>query len=55
MGLSVWFWVIFVISVIFSFYSEYSPAIPWFRGARHFVIYLLLFILGMQVFGGPVK
>lgn len=57
MSLAIWFWVIFVISLIFGFYVEYVPGSPYplYRGIRHFIIYLLLFIIGMQVFGGPVK
>ena len=56
MTLAIWFWIIFVISLLFGLYAEYTPpTYQWFRGVRHVVFYLLIFILGMQVFGGPVK
>lgn len=57
MSLAIWFWIIFVISFLFGFYSDYVPGqvYPWHRGVRHLVFYLLIFILGMQVFGGPIK
>lgn len=57
MTLAIWFWIIFVLSLIFGFYYEYVPGhpYPWPRGIRHLILYLLIFILGLQVFGGPVK
>jgi len=57
MSLAVWFWIVFVLSLLFGLYAEYVPGqpYPWPRGLRHFLFYVLIFILGMQVFGGPVK
>lgn len=57
MTLAIWFWIIFVISFLFAFYADYVPGspYPWPRGARHVILYLLILILGIQVFGGPIK
>lgn len=57
MSLAIWFWILFVVSLLISFYAEYIPGhpYPWRFGVRHFILYLLIFIIGLQIFGGPVK
>ncbi len=57
MTLSVWFWVIYVLSLLFGLWTEYTPGqpYPYPHGLRWFLFYLLIGILGIQAFGGPIK
>ena len=57
MTLAIWFWILYVISLLFGLWAEYVPGqpYPYPRGFRHFLFYILIGILGIQVFGGPVK
>lgn len=57
MGLDMWFWVIYVLSLVFSMYIEYVPgsAYPWPKGLRWLVFYILVGLLGYRVFGPVVK
>jgi O-antigen ligase len=49
------FWVVFLIWVIFGFWSSRQPnAPPWGLGS-HLVIAVLLFLLGWAQFGFVVK
>jgi len=51
------FWMIYVLCLVLSFWFEYTPGqqYPVRYGARNFVIFLLLGILGWTVFGAAVK
>lgn len=51
------FWVLMIIWLVFGLWSEYVPGQPYpFRvGARSFLTFVLLAILGWTVFGAPVK
>ena len=57
MSLQVWFWAIFVISLLFGCFDEYeaSKPYPWHVGLRHLLLYVLVGILAWAQFGGPVK
>ncbi len=57
MGLSVWFWVLMVISLVFGLWSGYNPGQPYtFRNwGGSILLFVLLGLLGWAVFGGPVK
>jgi hypothetical protein len=57
MTLAVWFWLIYVISLIFGFWGEYHPGqpYPFIRGAWFVVLYILLGIIGLKLFGSPVQ
>lgn len=57
MPLSILFWVLMIVWLIFGFYSEYVPGQPYpiVRGGRHLIIFILFGILGWAQFGGPVK
>lgn len=56
MTLQVWFWIFMVIGLVFGTWINYDPQRPWFRwGGGHLLIFILLAILGWQVFGSPVK
>jgi hypothetical protein len=55
--LSVWFWIVMILWLVLGFWAEYVPGqpYPWPRGGRHLLMFLAVLILGLQVFGGPVK
>jgi hypothetical protein len=56
MPVQVWFWVFYVLGIVGYFFFSYDAARPWFRwGGGGFLIFLLLGILGYQVFGSAVK
>lgn len=57
MQLSIWFWIIYFISLLFGFWAEYVPgqAYPYGRGMRTLVLYILLFIIGLKIFGSPIS
>ena len=57
MTLSVLFWVLMIVSLIFGFWAHYEPAQPFqFKtGGYNLLIFVLLAILGWAQFGGPVK
>jgi hypothetical protein len=57
MSLALWFWLFYVLSLIFGFYVEYEAGkpYPYPRGLSHLLFYVLIGLLGLQAFGGPVK
>jgi hypothetical protein len=57
MPLSILFWVIYVIAILFGFWSNYNAAEPlWYRKAgAYLVLWLLVGMLGWSVFGPVVK
>lgn len=57
MPLSILFWVLMILWLIFGFWASYVPGspYPWNRGAGHFLTWVLLAILGWQVFGAAIK
>lgn len=52
-----WFWLIMFLWFLFGLYVEYIPGqpYPYPRGARHFMMFLLFVIIGLSLFGSPVK
>jgi hypothetical protein len=57
MTLDVWFWLFMAAWLFLGFFSEYIPGQPYplWRGGRHLVMFIVVLILGLQVFHGPVK
>lgn len=57
MPLSILFWVLMVIWLLFGFWSYRIPGqpYPWERGGAHLLIWVLLAILGWQVFGPAIR
>ena len=57
MPLSVWFWTIYVIAILFGVWSSYESGQPlWYRRAGAYaVLWLLVGLLGYGVFGPVVK
>ena len=57
MTLAVWFWLFYVLSLVFGIWGEWTPVPgnPYVRRAWYLVIYLLLAIIGLRLFGSPVQ
>jgi len=57
MTLSVLFWVLMIIWLLFGLWNDYVPGqpYPFNRGAWTFLVFVLFSILGWQVFGAPVR
>lgn len=57
MPLGILFWVLYIIAVIFNFWATYEPAQPlwWRRAGSYFVLWILVGILGWQVFGPAIR
>lgn len=57
MTLAVLFWILMIIWLVFGLWRDYVPAQPYPlpRLAGNLFLFVLLAILGWQVFGGPVK
>jgi hypothetical protein len=57
MSPAIWFWLIYVLSLLFGLWAEYRPnaPYPYPLGLRYVLLYILIWILGFVVFGGPVK
>ena len=53
----IWYWLFYVLSLVFGFYSEYVPGSPYpfRRGGWYVVLYILLGIIGLKLFGSPVR
>lgn len=57
MPMGILFWTIYIIAILFGVWSNYAPADPlWTRRVGAYsVLWLLVGILGWQVFGPAVK
>ena len=57
MPLSILFWVIYVICILFGVWSNYDAGQPlWYRRAgAYLVLWLLVGVLGWEVFGPVVR
>ena len=57
MSAAIWFWLIYILSLLFGFWTEYVPGqpYPYPRGFRHLLFYVLVGILGYAQFGGPIR
>jgi hypothetical protein len=48
--LNIIWWVVFIIWLLAGFPSD-TPAYPWLRPGRHFILAVLLAILALAIFG----
>lgn len=59
MTLQIWFWLIYAFALIFGLWGLYplppSYPYPWRYPAGFILFFVLIGILGWQVFGSPVK
>jgi ABC-type polysaccharide/polyol phosphate export permease len=56
MSLQLLFWMIYIIAIVFGFWSSYEAGQPlWYRRAgAYMVLWLLVGILGWEVFGAAI-
>jgi hypothetical protein len=57
MPLAIWFWIVMFVWLLFGFWGDYvaGQPYPYRRAGFHFITFVLLLILGWQVFGSAVK
>jgi len=60
MGANIWFWILFVITLIFGIFVQ-SPwrqggtVYPWAPFGSWLILFILIGILGIGVFGSPIR
>jgi cell division protein FtsW (lipid II flippase) len=50
-----WFWIFFVLALLGNLYLSYDPPHTYRRWVGVILYFVLVLILGIAVFGGPVK
>ena len=56
MTLTILFWMIYILALLFGFWSNYEANQPlWLkRAGGHLVLWLLVGIIGYRIFGPPI-
>jgi hypothetical protein len=61
MGANIWFWILFVITLIFGVFVQSpwrgpgQPAYPWAPFGSWLILFILIGILGITVYGSPIR
>jgi hypothetical protein len=57
MTLAIWFWILYVLSLLFGLWTGYTPGQPYpFRTwGVLVVVFILIGFLGFRTFGGPIQ
>ena len=60
MGANVWFWILFVITLVFGIFVQgpwrgTQPAYPWAPFGSWLILFILIGILGWGVYGPPIR
>jgi hypothetical protein len=57
MGANIWFWLIYVITLLFGIWgaNPWSPAPSWSTWGGWFILFILIGILGLHAFGSPIR
>jgi hypothetical protein len=55
MTTSILFWVLMLISLVFGFASWRGAAGPYGPAGNSLLLFILLLLLGWQVFGAPIR
>ena len=58
MSAGIWFWLLWVLTLIFGGWgmNPWRPAgVPWAPFGSWFVLFILVGLLGLHVFGSPVR
>ena len=58
MGANIWFWLIYVLVGIFGLFglSPWRPeGYPWAPFGSWLILFILIGILGLHVFGSPIR
>jgi hypothetical protein len=58
MTLGSWYWIILILSALFMGWTSYIPdasLTPFHRWGRGLLLFILLVLIGIQIFGSPLK
>jgi len=55
MPLGILFWVLMIIWLVFGYWSNLPQSPPWSRFGGSILIFVLMAIIGWQVFGPAIK
>jgi len=55
MSAGIWFWIIFVLSLLFTGWGYYSHPAGWPSMGMSLIQFVLFGLLGWQVFGAPIQ
>jgi len=60
MGANIWFWLLFVITLVFGIFVQSpwrqgTPAYPWAPFGSWLILFILIGILGWGVYGSPIR
>lgn len=57
MGANIWFWLIYVFTLIFGFWgmNPWRQAPSWAPWGSWMVMFILIGILGLRAFGSPIR
>lgn len=59
MGANIWFWILYVFTLLFGFWgmNPWRPAAgaPWAPFGGWLVLFILIGILGIAQFGSPIR
>lgn len=59
MNLGIWYWLLMALwllfGLIFFWPASYGSVVVWYPLGGNLLLFILLLILGIQVFGSPVK
>lgn len=55
MPLGLMFWILMLLWLIFGLVERWGPSGPYWAWGGSLVLFILLLLLGWQVFGAPVK
>jgi len=55
MSMSLIFWILMLLWLVFSIAAHWGPAGPYWVWGNSALLFILFLLLGWQVFGAPVK
>ena len=61
MSAAIWFWLLFVITLVFGIFVQgpwrgpSQPAYPWAPFGSWLILFILIGILGLSVYGSPIR
>ena len=54
MSLAVWFWILMLLALLFGGWGAFNKG-DWHLGTSSLLWWLIMLVLGIGVFGGPIK
>ena len=57
MTLDVWYWLLMAIWLLRGLWAEYTPGQPYplGRAGGYLLMFLLFLLIGLRIFGSPIK